>query len=105
MPQLEVKSVRSIMDSARDHHRTSLVAHSRKNLKKKRKKESACNAGDPGSIPALGRSLGEGNGNPFQYACLENPIQRGAWGAAVHGVARVRQDLMTKPPPPGTIIQ
>ena len=41
-------------------------------------KESACNAGDLGSIPALGRSPGEGNGNPLQYSCLENPIDRGA---------------------------
>ena len=42
-------------------------------------KESACNAGDPGSIPGLGRSPGEGNGNPLQYYCLENPMDRGAW--------------------------
>ena len=40
-------------------------------------KESACNAGDPGSIPGSGRSLGEGNGNPLQYSCLENPMERG----------------------------
>ena len=42
-------------------------------------KESACNAGYLGSIPGLGRSLGEGNGNPLQYYCLENPMDRGAW--------------------------
>ena len=42
-------------------------------------KESACSAGDPGSIPGLGRSPGEGNGNPLQYSCLENPMDRGAW--------------------------
>ena len=42
-------------------------------------KASACNAGDPGSIPGLGRSLGEGNGNPLQYYCLENPMNRGTW--------------------------
>ena len=42
-------------------------------------KESACNAGDLGSIPGSGRSLGEGNGNPLQYSCLENPIGRGTW--------------------------
>ena len=41
-------------------------------------KEPACNAGDPGSIPGLGRCPGEGNGNPLQYSCLENPIDRGA---------------------------
>ena len=48
-------------------------------------KESACNAGDPGSIPGLGRSSGEGNGNPLQYSCLENPMDRGHWWATVHG--------------------
>ena len=42
-------------------------------------KASVYNAGDPGSIPGLGRSLGEGNGNPLQYSCLENPMDRGAW--------------------------
>ena len=42
-------------------------------------KASACNAGDPGSIPGLGRSPGEGNGNPLQYSCLENPMDRGPW--------------------------
>ena len=42
-------------------------------------KESACNVGDPGLIPAWGRSPGEGNGNPLQYSCLENPMDRGAW--------------------------
>ena len=42
-------------------------------------KASAYNAGDPGSIPGLGRSPGEGNGNPLQYACLENPMDGGAW--------------------------
>ena len=42
-------------------------------------KASVCNAGDPGSIPGLGRSPGEGNGSPLQYPCLENPLDRGAW--------------------------
>ena len=50
-------------------------------------KESACSAGDPGLIPGLGRSPGEGNGNPLQYTCLENLMDRGAWWAAVHGIA------------------
>ena len=59
-------------------------------------KESACSAGEAGSIPGLERSPGEGNGNPFQYSCLENPMDRGAWQATVHGVPRVRQDLATK---------
>ena len=58
-------------------------------------KKSACNAGDPGSIPGSGRSLGEGNGNPLQYSCLENPMDRGAWQATVHGVARVGYNLVT----------
>ena len=49
-------------------------------------KASACNAGDPGSIPGSRRSPGEGNGNPLQYSCLENPMDRGAWKATVHGV-------------------
>ena len=51
-------------------------------------KESACNAGDSGSIPGLGRSAGEGNGHPLQYSCLENPMDGGAWWATVHGVAK-----------------
>ena len=62
-------------------------------------KESVCNAGDPGSIPGSGRSPGEGNGNPLQYSCLENPMDRGAWQATVLGVARVGHDLVIKPPP------
>ena len=60
--------------------------------------ESTYNAGDWGSIPELGRSPGEGNGNPLQYSCLGNPMDRGAWPAVVHGVARIRHDLATKPP-------
>ena len=47
-------------------------------------KESACNIEDPGSIPGSGRSFGEENGNPLQYSCLENSMDRGAWWAAVH---------------------
>jgi len=53
-------------------------------------KASAYNTGDPGSIPWLGRSSGEGNGNPLQYSCLENPMDGGAWWATVHGVAKSR---------------
>ena len=49
-------------------------------------KESTCSAGDLGLIPGLGRSPGEGNGNPLQYPCLENLMDRGAWWAAVHGI-------------------
>ena len=50
-------------------------------------KESACNAGDPGLIPGSGRSPGEGNCNPLQYSCLENPTDRGAWQVTPHEVA------------------
>ena len=52
-------------------------------------KASACNAGDLGLIPGLGRSPGEGNGNPLQYSCLENPMDR-EWFAIVHRVAKSR---------------
>ena len=51
-------------------------------------KASACDVEDPGSIPVSGRSPGEGNGKPLQYSCLENPMDRGAWWATVHGVAK-----------------
>ena len=47
-----------------------------------------------GSIPRLGRSPGEGNGNPLQYSCLENPMDKEAWQATVHGVTRVRHDFL-----------
>ena len=53
-------------------------------------KKYACNAGDPGSVPGLGRSSGEGNGYPLQYSCLENSMDRGAWQATVHGVTKSR---------------
>ena len=56
-------------------------------------KESACNAGDPGSVPGLGRSTKEGNGNQFQYSCLENSKGKGAWWATGHGVAKSRTQL------------
>ena len=56
-------------------------------------KESACNAGDLGSIPGLGRSPGEGNGNSLQYSCLENPTDRGAWRATVHRVTKSQTRL------------
>ena len=51
-------------------------------------KVSAYNVGDPGSIPGMGRSPGEVKGNPLQYSCLENPMDRGAWWATVHGVRK-----------------
>ena len=58
----------------------SLVAGTVKNL--------VCNAEDPSSIPGLGRSPGEGSGNPLQCSCLGNPMDRGAWWATVHGIAK-----------------
>ena len=61
-------------------------------------KESTCNAGDLDLIPGLGKSPGEGNGNPLQYSCLGNPVHRGVWRAIVHRVSRVGHDLVTKPP-------
>ena len=56
-------------------------------------KESACNTGDLGLMLELGRSPAEKNSNPLQYSCLENPMERGAWWAAVHGVAKSRTQL------------
>ena len=55
-------------------------------------KASAYNVGDPGSIPRPGRSPGEGNDNPLQHSCLENPMDGGAWWAAVHGVTESERD-------------
>ena len=64
-------------------------------------KESTCNAGDAGDsslIPGSKRSPGGRNGNPLQYSCLENPMDRGAWRVTVHGLQRVRHNLVTQPP-------
>ena len=57
-------------------------------------KETAYQAGDTSSIPGSGRSPGEGNGNPFQYSYLENPMDRGAWWATVHGVTKSQTQLI-----------
>ena len=64
-------------------------------------KESTCSTGYAGSIPGPGSSPGEGNGNALQYSCQENPMDRGAWRTAVHGVAKVGHDLATKQQCPG----
>ena len=64
--------------------------------------EITLNAGGLGSVPGLGRSPGGGHGNPLQYSCLENPVDRGAWRATVHGVTKNWTDLTTIPPPPAT---
>ena len=58
-------------------------------------KESACDAGDLGLISELGRSAGEGKVYPLQYSCLDNPMDREAWQATVHGVAKSRTQLST----------
>ena len=55
--------------------------------------KSACNVGDLGSIPGSGRSPGEGHGNPLQYSCLENPMDRGAWQATFSGVTKSQTQL------------
>ena len=65
---------------------------------------SAGFARDAVSIPGSRRSSGEGNGNPLQYSCLGTPMDRGAWQATVHGVARVGHNLVTKPPSPHTML-
>ena len=70
-----------------------------KNLPKKKKKNLPANEGDPGdvgSIPGSARFLGGGNGNPFQYSCLENPTDRGAWLVQSMGSQRVRHNLATE---------
>ena len=59
---------------------------------------SGGDTGNIGSIPGSGRSPGEGNGNPLQYSCLGNPMDRGAWQATVHGVAKVKHDLLKNRP-------
>ena len=72
-----------------------MVAHPKRHTKKpggSDSKEPTCNAGDPGSIPGSGRSTGEGNGNPLQSSCLENPMNGGAWWATVHVVQRLGHD-------------
>ena len=104
------KSEREIKESIPFSIATKRVKYLGKNLPKETKvmgfphssvgKSSACNAGDPGSIPGSGRSPGEENGSPLQYSCLENPMDKGAWQAAVHRIARVGHNLGTKPPPP-----
>ena len=68
-----------------------LISHTRKVMvfpQSSIGKESACNAGDPGSVPRLGRFPGVGHGNPLQYSCLENSMDRGGWWATVHGVTK-----------------
>ena len=61
-------------------------------------KTALANAGDAGSILRLGRSLGLTSGNPLQYSCLGNPMDRGSWQATVHGILGVEHDFVTKPP-------
>ena len=61
-------------------------------------KDPSTSSGDVGSVPGLGRSPGEGNGNPLQYYCLGNLMDRGAWWAIIHGIIRVGHNFVTKPP-------
>ena len=84
-----VESLVVFLDSPRTDY---VVLLSLASLLAQMMKESACSAGDLGLIPGLGRSCGEGNGNPLQYSCLENPRDREAWEAIVHGSQRVRHD-------------
>ena len=74
-----------VQRAGRDFHLTNPIWTS---LVAQRLKASACNAGDPDSIPGLVRSPGEGNGSPLQYSCLENPMDGEAWRATVHGVTK-----------------
>ena len=80
---LEIITLSTVSQTEQDKYhmvsfrcRASLVSHS---------EESACNGGDPGSIPGLGRFPGEGNGYPFQNSCPENSTDRGTWQAEMHG--------------------
>ena len=67
-------------------------------------KNPSANAGDASSVPGSERSTGGGIGNPLQYSCLDNPMDRGAWWTTVHGVARVRHDLVTEPHTRGILL-
>ena len=79
----KIKTLQKILFSSHhQQHGASLVAQT---------VESDYNSGDPGLNPGLGRSCGEGNGNPLQYSCLENPMDGGTWSAIVHGVANSRR--------------
>ena len=86
----------------RNHHNKTSIRHILIKLYRKSfsggsdGEESTCNVGDLGLIPGLGRSPEGGNGNPLQYSCLENPMDREAWQATVHDVARVGHDYMGK---------
>ena len=79
--------------SQKEKHQYSILTHIDGFPGGSEGKTSACNAGDLGSIPGSGRSPGEGNGNPLQYSCLENPMDRGAWWATVNGVAKSQTRL------------
>ena len=71
-------------------------------------KNSSANAGDArdvGSVPGLGRSPGRGHGNPLQYSCLENPMDRRAWWATINGITRISHDLAARPSTTNTVFQ
>ena len=81
------------MKKAKDFNISAYYVHQRGFPGGSEGKVSACNAGDLSLIPGSGRSPGEGNGNPLQYSCLENPMDRGAWQTTVHGVAKSQTRL------------
>ena len=88
--QAGIKIAERSINNLRHADDTTLMADSEEELKNLwlSGKESACQAGDAGSIPGSGRSPGEENGNPLQNSCLGNPMDRGAWWATVHRVAK-----------------
>ena len=87
---LRENTLNSILNSSKTENSIKLISSQDGEFATKRLngKESACNAGDLGSISGSGRSPGEGNGYPLQYSCLENPMGRRAWWVTVHGVAK-----------------
>ena len=95
--QQQGKQGKQIFSSPFFYSQASLVAH----------KESACNAGDPGSIPGSGRSPGEGSGNSLQYPCLENSMDRRAWRVIVHRVTKSQTELidLTLPLPLQSVVK
>ena len=96
-PRLKVLNFKSDLTAFCSNHQIKASpTHLEASLVAQRVKKSTCNMKDPGSNPRSERSLEEGNGNPLQHACLENPMDRGAWWATVHGVTKSRIQLSDK---------
>ena len=102
--QIFIENMKDIMENGfwdtelnvRPHWEDGTPAHTVKKfciVNRYNLQEELCNAGNPGSIPGLGRSSGEGNVNPLQYTCLETPMDRGAWCDVVHGVTKSQTRL------------